>query len=164
MALHWLSSRPTKVPSSSRGGLGWGWVTHMQGQDNEWLRENRIPQELRKHATDAERLLWRHLRAQQLGVKFRRQHPFNNYVLDFVSLEAKLIIELDGGQHSAALAHDQARTLALEAAGFRVLRFWNNQVFQETEAVVETIIAALPVTHPHPSPPLEGEGVDQAQP
>ena len=136
----------------------------MHGQNNEWLKKNGIAKDLRKHATDAERLLWQHLRGQQLGVKFRRQHPFNNYVLDFVSLEAKLIIELDGGQHSETLAHDQARTLALEAAGFRVLRFWNNQVFQETEAVVETIIAALPVTHPHPSPPLEGEGVDQAQP
>ena len=136
----------------------------MHGQNNEWLQKNGIAKDLRNSATDAERLLWRHLRGQQLGVKFRRQHPFNNYLLDFVSLDAKLIIELDGGQHSEALAHDQTRTLALETAGFRVLRFWNNQVFQETEAVVETIMAALPVTHPHPSPPLEGEGVDEVRP
>lgn len=134
----------------------------MHGQDNEWLRQNRIPQELRNHATDAERLLWQHLRGQQLGAKFRRQHPFNNYVLDFVCLERKLAVELDGGQHSEAIAEDEARTRELQTAGFRVLRFWNNQVFQETEAVIETIMAAISETHPHPCPPLEGEGVDEA--
>lgn len=133
----------------------------MQGQNNDWLSKNRIPQGLRNNATDAERRLWPYLRSQQLGVKFRRQHPFGNYVLDFVSLEAKLVIELDGGQHSETSIKDQARTHFLEQSGFTVLRFWNNQVFQETEAVVETIIAALPAPHPHPNPPLEGEGVDE---
>jgi len=136
----------------------------MHGQNNDWIKAQRIPQKLRNTTTDAERLLWRHLRGQQLGVKFRRQHPFNNYVLDFVCLERKLVVELDGGQHSEAFAEDDARTQALEAAGFHVLRFWNTQVFQETEAVIETIMAALPVTHPHPNPPLEGEGAKQARP
>jgi len=135
---------------------------NMHGQDNDWLRQNRIPQELRNAATEAERFLWQCLRGRQLGVKFRRQHPFGNCVLDFVSLEAKLVIELDGGQHAEAAAEDLARSRLLEAAGFRVLRFWNNQVFQETEAVIETIMAALSGTHPHPSPPLEGEGVYEA--
>jgi very-short-patch-repair endonuclease len=134
----------------------------MHGQDNAWLRQNRISQELRNTATEAERFLWRFLRGKQLGVKFRRQHPFGNYVLDFASPEAKLVVELDGGQHSEAIINDLARTQLLEASGFRVLRFWNNQVFQETEAVVETILAALAETHPHPSPPLEREGVNEA--
>ena len=136
----------------------------MHGQDNDWLRQNRIPQELRNNATDAERLLWQYLRDQQLGVKFRRQHPFNNYVLDFVSLEARLVVELDGGQHSEATAKDEIRTRELSVAGFRILRFWNNQVFQEAEAVLETIMATLSETHPHPCPPLEGEGVDEVLP
>ncbi len=124
----------------------------MHGQDNEWLRQNRIPQELRNHATDAERLLWQYLRGQQLGVKFRRQHPFNGFILDFVSLEARLVIELDGGQHAETATSDLARDQQLAVAGFRVIRFWNNQIFQETAAVVETIMAALAETHPHPRP------------
>lgn len=141
----------------------------MHGQDKHWLRERRIPQHLRNHPTDAERLLWRYLRGSQLGAKFRRQHPFAGFVLDFVSLEAKLVIELDGGQHADTVAADKERTRQLEAAGFRVLRFWNNQVFQETQAVVEVIAAVLAETHPHPCPPLvprdtvptghKGEGV-----
>ena len=135
----------------------------MHGQDNKWLRQNQIPQELRKHATDAERLLWQYLRGQQLGVKIRRQHPFNNYVLDFVCLQNKLVIELDGGQHAEAATKDEVRTRALAKSGFRVLRFWNNQVFQETEAVIETIVAAIAETHPHPSPPLEGEGDEESE-
>ena len=134
----------------------------MCGQENDWLRQNRIPRELRNCATDAERLLWQYLRGKQLGLKFRRQHPFGDYVLDFVSLEARLIVELDGGQHSETTAYDLARTRLLEAAGFRVLRFWNNQVFRDTATVVETVMAAISETHPHPHPPLEGEGVDEA--
>lgn len=133
----------------------------MRGQENDWIRQNRIPQELRNAATDAERLLWQYLRGKQLGVKFRRQHPFGDYVLDFVSLEAKLVVELDGGQHSESVPNDAERDRQLTATGFRVLRFWNNQVFRETGAVVETIMAALAEPHPHPCPPLEGEGVDE---
>jgi very-short-patch-repair endonuclease len=136
----------------------------MQGQDNTWLQKNRISQELRKEATDAERFLWRFLRGKQLGVKFRRQHPFSNCVLDFVCLERKLVIELDGGQHAETASADNERTRFLQVAGFRVLRFWNNQVFQETEAVIESIMAALAQTHPHPGPPLEGEGVHEVHP
>jgi len=122
----------------------------VRGQDNDWLRQNRIPQELRNAATDAERYLWQFLRGKQLGVKFRRQHPFSDYVLDFVSIEARLVVELDGGQHSEAAAKDAERDRQLAAAGFRVLRFWNNQVFRETGAVVEMIMSALAEA---PSPP-----------
>ena len=137
---------------------------NMHGQHNTWLQQNRIPQQLRNNATDAERLIWQYLRGNQLGVKFRRQHPFNGFVLDFVSLEARLVVELDGGQHAETASNDAERDRQLTAAGFNVLRFWNNQVFQETEAVIEAIMAALAGTHPHPSPPLEGEGVDEVTP
>jgi very-short-patch-repair endonuclease len=76
--------------------------------------------------TDAERKLWHRLRGNQLGLKFRRQHPFENYVLDFICLSAKLIVEVDGGQHQDQAEHDAQRTIVFEKAGFRVLRFWNN--------------------------------------
>ncbi|MDP2882506.1 MAG: DUF559 domain-containing protein [Azonexus sp.] len=136
----------------------------MHGQGNNWIRAQRISQELRNTATDAERQLWQYLRGQHLGVKFRRQHPFNNFVLDFLCLEKKLVVELDGGQHSEATSKDEIRTRELAASGFRVLRFWNIQVFHETEAVIETIMAALAETHPHPCPPLEEEGVKEVLP
>ena len=135
----------------------------MHGQDNDWLRQHRIPQRLRNNATGAERLLWQYLRGRQLGVKFRRQHPFNGVVTDFVSLEARLVVELDGGQHAESSSADAQRDRQLTAAGFRVLRFWNNQVFQETGAVIETIMAVIAETHPHPSPPLEGEGDEESE-
>ena len=93
--------------------------------------------QLRQNMTPAERTLWQHLRGKRLGgYKFRRQQPFGGYILDFVCLEAKLMIEIDGGQHAEQVAYDEARTRDLEAAGFTVLRFWNNEVLQQTEAVL----------------------------
>jgi very-short-patch-repair endonuclease len=87
------------------------------------------------------------------GFKFRRQHPFGDYILDFVCLEARLVIELDGGQHAERNAKDGFRTSLLERAGFRVLRFWNHEVLQEMEVVKESIWRALPTPRPsHPSP------------
>jgi very-short-patch-repair endonuclease len=94
---------------------------------------------LRKKMTDVERLLWSRLRGEQLGVKFRRQHPFLNYVLDFVCLELKLVVEPDGSQHAQARSYDDYRTKCLNDAGFVVLRFWNNQVIDELENVLEEI-------------------------
>jgi len=117
---------------------------------------------LRQHATDAERLLWRHLRSQQLaGHKFRRQHPIGPYIADFVCIAARLILELDGGQHAHGngLAHDQQRTQFLQSHGWRVLRFWNNQMLSETDAVLHVIAEALADPHPHPLPPA-GEGAE----
>ena len=111
--------------------------------------------------TDAEKALWRVLRSRQgSGLKFRRQHPFGDYVLDFVCLENKLIIEVDGGQHGERAKEDETRTQNLLTAGFRVLRFWNNEVLQEIEAVKERIWRAVEEEEPHPlsGPPLEGEG------
>ncbi len=105
--------------------------------------------ELRQNATDAERLLWHLLRNRHLaGAKFRRQHPVGPYILDFYCAQARLAIELDGGQHSEAAQQrrDARRTRVLEAQGVRVLRFWNNEVLAETEAVLETIWNALTPT------------------
>jgi very-short-patch-repair endonuclease len=111
---------------------------------------------LRKQPTDAERLLWHRLRGEPLGVKFRRQHPYLDYVLDFVCAERKLVIEVDGGQHLES-ERDQRRDRDLGTAGFRVLRFWNNEVLMHTDAVLERIVSALART-PSPPPPLPLKG------
>ena len=114
--------------------------------------------------TDAEQALWKILRGRQMaGFKFRRQHPFNNYILDFVCLELKLVIEVDGGQHQEQQVQDQLRTERLGKAGFQVLRFWNNEALQDLDAVKEQIWRAVHELSPHPlpDPPLEGEGENQ---
>ena len=100
--------------------------------------------ELRNNPTEAERALWRHLRLRQLeGQKFRRQVPLGRYIGDFVCVEKRLIVEVDGGQHSDMADTDATRTAWLEAQGFRVLRFWNHHVLGDIEAVVEAIREAL---------------------
>ncbi len=105
---------------------------------------NDYARELRNNATDAEKLLWRHLRRRQLnGFKFRRQRPMGRYICDFVCLEAGVIVELDGSQHLTDEPYDANRDHYLRAHGYRVLRFWNGRVFSEAEAVVETILQAL---------------------
>ena len=129
----------------------------MKGQAGEFVQANKLQRALRRNMTDAERKLWQYLRRNQLGVKFRRQHPFENYILDFVCLPLGLVIEVDGGQHMEQAEHDAKRTALLEGAGFRVLRFWNNQVLNELDAVVEMIRVTIE-PHPHPSLPPEGEG------
>ena len=89
--------------------------------------------------TDAENRLWQRLRGRQIaGFKFRRQHPFLDFVLDFVCLEMRLIVEVDGGQHQDS-KRDGVRDQRLHESGFTVLRFWNNQVLQEIDAVVDAI-------------------------
>ena len=99
---------------------------------------------LRKSQTDAEAILWSRLRNRQMaGRKFRRQVPLLGYVADFASLDAKIVIELDGGQHAEQLEADEKRTRALEAVGFLVLRFWNGEVLANLEGVLETIHATL---------------------
>ncbi len=97
---------------------------------------------LRKNQTDAESLLWLHLKGRRLaGKKFRRQHPIGPFVADFVCAEAKLVVEIDGGQHAAQNERqkDARRSEYMEALGYRVLRFWNNEVLNETDAVLEVI-------------------------
>ena len=95
---------------------------------------------LRKNSTRAESLLWRKLRAKQIaGIKFRRQQPIGNYIVDFVSFEKMIIIELDGGQHAKAKKKDKKRDELLSENGFTVLRFWNNDIFNNLEGVLEVI-------------------------
>ena len=117
--------------------------------------------ELRRDATDAEQLMWKLLRNRQLdGWKFRRQHPVGKYILDFYCHEAKLGIELDGGQHAEPdqAKYDVERTRSLEAEGFRVLRFWNNEVLKNTNAVLQEIWNVLTGSlSPSPSPSGRGE-------
>ena len=100
--------------------------------------------QLRRASTQAEMTLWRRLRSRQLaGWKFRRQVPLGQYVVDFVCFERRLIIELDGGHHQDQAVYDNDRTEWLESQGFRVLRFWNNEVLGQTEAVAQVILEAL---------------------
>ncbi len=130
----------------------------MLGQTGKAAKE--FSTSLRKRPTDAESLLWQRLRGRQLGVKFRRQHPYLNHVLDFVCLEQRLAIEVDGGQHSDNEA-DARRDRELQAAGYKVLRFWNNEVLTQTDAVLERIVGELnasPPFNPSPPPPLPLKG------
>ncbi len=116
---------------------------------------------LRTAQTDAERKLWSILRAGRLnGAKFRRQVPIGRYIADFACPAAKLIVELDGGQHADQVAYDNERTAFLESQGYRVLRFWNNDALTNIEGVGETIAGALSGDYPLPNPsPLQGEGL-----
>ena len=94
---------------------------------------------LRKNATEAELTLWRALREMNLPVKVRRQHPIGRYVADFAIPARKLVIELDGGQHAGLIEVDMHRTRALNAHGYRVIRFWNNEVIGNLAGVLQTI-------------------------
>lgn len=115
-----------------------------------------FPSHLRNHSTEAEKRFWYALRNRQLaGYKFRRQRPIPPYIVDFVCLERRLVVELDGGQHAEAVAYDAARMAYLEILRYRVLRFWNNDALDNTEEVLAVILDMLA----HPSPqcsPLEG--------
>jgi len=107
--------------------------------------QNDFARKLRAGATDAEVLLWGRLRRRQLnGYRFRRQHPIGPYIADFACVSERLIIELDGGQHSERKTRDDARDGELEAKGYRVLRLWNHDVLGDLDAVVDQIAAELP--------------------
>ena len=113
---------------------------------------------LRRQSSDAESALWRHLRARRLlGYKFRRQVVMEPYIVDFVCLEARLIIEADGGQHSNQVTYDTRRTAVLEVMGYRVMRFWNHEVLGELQSVLEQIRTAL-IEAPSPQPSPGGRG------
>jgi very-short-patch-repair endonuclease len=119
-------------------------------------------QAMRSEMTDAERRLWLHLRRKQLaGFRFRRQHSIGSYVADFACLEAKLVVEVDGSQHAQSL-QDQHRDDVLQEFGFRVVRFWNNDVIASTDRVLADILQALASSSPLPAsghlPPRAGEG------
>ena len=101
---------------------------------------------LRAHSTDAERALWRKLRARQLSsTKFRRQVPLGEYIVDFISFSSRVVIELDGGQHAAGpqLERDKIRDHWLRSQGYSVLRFWNSDVLTNMDAVLTRILTAV---------------------
>jgi very-short-patch-repair endonuclease len=139
------------LPFKGRVRVGMGLI--MQGQTNKNILKHNLQHKLRINMTDAEKKLWRVLRCKQFdGFKFRRQHPFEQYILDFVCLTRKLVVEVDGGQHTDAVRLDTERTALLERAGFRVLRFWNHEVLTKIDAVQECIWRALH-ENTDPSPP-----------
>jgi very-short-patch-repair endonuclease len=111
--------------------------------------------------TDAKRKLWYAVSAGRLdGWKFRRQAPIGRYIVDFLCPKARLVVELDGGQHAEQVEYDAARTKFLEEQGYQVMRFWNGDVLENLSGVVETIWRALSGHHPLPNPsPLQGEGL-----
>ncbi|MGA0562148.1 endonuclease domain-containing protein [Ancylobacter sp. VNQ12] len=111
---------------------------------------------LRRDQTEVEKLLWSHLRNRQLdGWKFRRQEPIDRFTVDFLCSDAKLVIELDGGQH--AVEKDAGRTRMIEACGYLVIRFWNNDVLTNIDGVLLRILEVLRGGTPHPNPLPDGE-------
>jgi len=107
---------------------------------------------LRTNATDAERALWQRLRAKQVRLRFGRQFPIGPYIVDFVCLRAKLIVEIDGGQHGGA--RDATRTDWLEKRDYKILRFWNNDVLGNVDGVLRVITEEIDrISPPPPAPP-----------
>jgi very-short-patch-repair endonuclease len=123
---------------------------------------------LRRRATAAERLLWRHLQNRQLAAcKFRRQAPIGPYVADFVCFAARLVIEVDGGQHAMQRPADMRRDRWFAAQGFRLMRFWNNEVLDNLDGVLKSIADALESTSHRaplcPPSPSTGEGGERTR-
>jgi very-short-patch-repair endonuclease len=105
---------------------------------------HKLARELRKNITDKERLLWSELRGKQFGgFKFRKQAPIGEFIVDFVCFDRKVIVELDGDQHAVSVEADKKRSEWLRSQGFRVLRFWNHEVVEDADMVMEAIWLAL---------------------
>jgi very-short-patch-repair endonuclease len=118
----------------------------------EWRKGTDRARQLRASATDAENLIWRHLRDRRLsGYKFRRQLSISGYVVDFVCHDASLIVEIDGGQHADNIEFDAHRSEILSKSGFRVVRFWNNDILVRTDEVLAEILRHLQAP-PSPQP------------
>ena len=128
------------------------------------MKQRPFAKTLRQNMTEAEQLLWKHLRAHRLlDQKFRRQQPLGSYIVDFVHFETKLIIEADGGQHNESNS-DAVRDSWLVKEGFRVLRFWNHDILNNTDDVLETLLKAIEDRSPSPPAPLpQGERGDKEQ-
>ena len=142
------SARQGRGPQSSR----WGVVR--RGYPRHALTAART---LRRNRTDAEGLLWHYLRNKQLdGYRFRRQQPIGPYIVDFACLSRKVLIELDGGQHAEQTSRDEKRDAFLQARGYRVLRFWNTEVFENCFGVLERVYEAVAGDPPPQSPAPEG--------
>jgi very-short-patch-repair endonuclease len=156
-------------------GEGWGGgvsaseVSMSDEKSTTWKVSSKIrsiARALRKNSTDAERLLWAALRDHRLnGASFRRQVPIKNFIADFVCHAAKLVIELDGGQHFSDQAEqaDAARSAVIEAQGFKVLRFSNLDVMTNRDGVLETIASAIAERAPTPTLPRKRERGEEKQ-
>ena len=126
--------------------------------DKGYKRPTARSRELRLNATDAERKLWAQLSARKVSdIRFNRQFPIGPFICDFVSRTAKLVIEVDGGQHAVDVEKDEARTAYLQSQGYQVIRFWNNDVLERIEGVVGEIERAL-ADMPSPNPSRKREG------
>ncbi len=102
---------------------------------------------LRKRQTDAETLLWHRLRARRLsGIKFKRQVPISGFIVDFVALDQKLVVEIDGGQHGERAVEDAARTAVLEKCGYHVVRFWNHDVLTNIDGVLTALLQEINIS------------------
>lgn len=129
-----------------------------RSQDKAYSRPTAKSRELRRNATEAERKLWQSISARKLaGVRFNRQFPVGQFICDFVSREHRLVIEIDGGQHALARSYDDRRTRFLEAQGYTVIRFWNNEVMDNLDGVLMRIEQTL-ANMPSPSPSCRREG------
>ena len=140
-----------------RGSLSGRRIAALRGREQKRAERARS---LRRALTPAEFVLWTRLRGRQLGgFKFARQGPIDRYYVDFVCRERRLIIELDGGQHSER-PEDGQRDSELSALGYRVIRIWNNDVIENLDGVLETLLSELEKSPPHPGPlPASGRAV-----
>jgi very-short-patch-repair endonuclease len=121
-------------PPLAGGVWGRGYIKEMPSKLTRYAKR------LRRNATQAESQLWNRLRARRMeGIKFRRQQPIENLIVDFVSFEKRIVIEIDGGQHAMVKDKDNERDALLDENGFTVLRFWNNEVLQNIDGVLEVI-------------------------
>jgi adenine-specific DNA-methyltransferase len=115
----------------------------------------KIARELRNNPTDAEQCLWHELNRRQIaGVKFRRQQPISPFIVDFVCFERRVVVEVDGGQHTEQLHYDEQRMRWLEAQGYRLMRFWNNDVLANTRAVAQAVFDEVQRIRPPTSRPI----------
>jgi very-short-patch-repair endonuclease len=147
-------ARAISSSSLSLDGRGWG--------EGELTKRTERARRLRKDSTDAEKRLWSLLRAHRYGgYKFKRQQPIGPYIVDFACFDARLVIEIDGGQHADAARSDSIRDAWLAREGFRILRFWNNEVLGNIEGVMQQITLSLQAPSPQPSP-TRGEGEPSA--
>ena len=129
-------------------------------QNQATVNARKFAKSLRREMTDGERLLWKRLRSEQLGFKFRRQHPMGAYVADFSCLTPQLIIEIDGSQHSDQQAYDTKRDAFFTAHGFDVMRFPANMPFSDLQSMVEAIynrLSELASAAPIPTFPQRGK-------
>ncbi len=152
----WLPSPPARYKMATAGDY-WAGGEGLVVRGDIVAKPIRLAQSLRKSAVPAETVLWKALRSRALaGFKFRRQHPIGTYVVDFACLACKIVVELDGVSHLSRQKVDLQRTQVLEAAGWCVMRFWNNEVYADLEPVKEAIyrqcVSRSAVIEP-PSPP-----------